>query len=160
MILLQNGQTRQTHSFDGRIMVGGLGLGEGKEGRRRTLPIGLFYLGDNFKTALRKLRGNFETILGQPWDIFETTLRQLGTSMRQFWDNFEVAWTLSKLFWAYETFADVPESLVWWRANLQSGYRVLKKVILFLSISMAYNVISCQKVAENTQILKNAKFAM
>ena len=31
---------------------------------------------------------------------------------------------------------------------------------LFLSISMAYNVISCQKVAENTQILKIAKFAM
>ena len=31
---------------------------------------------------------------------------------------------------------------------------------LILSISMAYNVISCQKVAENTQILKIAKFAM
>ena len=31
---------------------------------------------------------------------------------------------------------------------------------LFLSISMAYNVISCQKVAENTQLLKIAKFAM
>ena len=31
---------------------------------------------------------------------------------------------------------------------------------LFLSITMAYNVISCQKVAENTQILKIAKFAM
>ena len=31
---------------------------------------------------------------------------------------------------------------------------------LFLSISMAYNVISCQKIAENTQILKIAKFAM
>ena len=31
---------------------------------------------------------------------------------------------------------------------------------LFLSISMAYDVISCQKVAENTQILKIAKFAM
>ena len=30
---------------------------------------------------------------------------------------------------------------------------------LFLSISMAYNVISCQKVAENTQ-MKIAKFAM
>ena len=27
-------------------------------------------------------------------------------------------------------------------------------------IFMAYNVISCQKVAENTQILKIAKFAM
>ena len=33
---------------------------------------------------------------------------------------------------------------------------------LFLDdpVSMAYNVISCQKVAENTQILKIAKFAM
>ena len=31
---------------------------------------------------------------------------------------------------------------------------------LFISISMAYYVISCQKVAENTQILKIAKFAM
>ena len=31
---------------------------------------------------------------------------------------------------------------------------------IFLSIYMAYNVISCQKVAENTQILKIAKFAM
>ena len=29
---------------------------------------------------------------------------------------------------------------------------------LFLSISMAYNVISCRKIAENTQILKIAKF--
>ena len=40
-------------------------------------------------------------------------------------------------------------------------YSVKKGVLnLFLSISMAYNVISCQKVAENTQILKIAKFAM
>ena len=31
---------------------------------------------------------------------------------------------------------------------------------LFLSISMAYNVISCQRVAENTRIMKIAKFAM
>ena len=31
---------------------------------------------------------------------------------------------------------------------------------LFLSISMAYNVISCQKVAENTRILKIARFAL
>ena len=31
---------------------------------------------------------------------------------------------------------------------------------LFLSISMAYNVISCRKVAENTQIVKIAKFAI
>ena len=35
----------------------------------------------------------------------------------------------------------------------------LKGVLnLFLSISMAYNMISCQKVAEKTQILKVAKF--
>ena len=46
--------------------------------------------------------------------------------------------------------------------RFSSGSRVLKKGVLnlFLSISMAYNVISCQKVAENTQILKIAKFAM
>ena len=41
-------------------------------------------------------------------------------------------------------------------------FQSVKKGVLnlFLSISMAYNVISCQKVAENTQILKIAKFAM
>ena len=41
-------------------------------------------------------------------------------------------------------------------------FKVVKKGVLnlFLYISMAYNVISCQKVAENTQILKIAKFAM
>ena len=63
---------------------------------------------------------------------------------------------------AYESFATVGEIRVWWRADFQSGSRVLKKGVLnlFLSISMAYNVISCQKVAENTQILKIAKFAM
>ena len=45
---------------------------------------------------------------------------------------------------------------VWWRADFQSGSGVLKKGILnlFLSISMAYNVISCRQNAENTQILK------
>ena len=31
---------------------------------------------------------------------------------------------------------------------------------LFLSISLAYNVISCRKVAENTKILKIAIFVM
>ena len=66
--------------------------------------------------------------------------------------------------WApiYESIATVGEIRVWWRADFQSGSRVLKKGVLnlFLSISMAYNVISCQKVAENTQILKIAKFAM
>ena len=41
-------------------------------------------------------------------------------------------------------------------------FQSVKKGVLnlFLSTSMAYNVISCQKVAENTQILKIAKFAM
>ena len=66
---------------------------------------------------------------------------------------------------AYESIATVGESRVWWRADFQSGSRVLKSVKkgvlnLFLSISKAYNVISCQKVAKNTQILKIAKFAM
>ena len=59
----------------------------------------------------------------------------------------------------YESFSDVGESWIWWRADFQNGSRVLKKVFWtfsFLSISMAYNVISCQKVAENTQILKIA----
>ena len=67
-----------------------------------------------------------------------------------------------QMFCIYESFSDVPESWVWLRADFQSGSRVLKKGVLnlFLSISMAYNVISCQKVAENTQILKIAKFAM
>ena len=53
--------------------------------------------------------------------------------------------------------------------KVESGGETIFKVVLeclkrrsepFLSISMAYNVISCQKVAENTQILKIAKFAM
>ena len=53
----------------------------------------------------------------------------------------------------YDSIAGVGETGVWLRADFQSGSRV------FLSVSMAYNVISCQKVAENTQILKIAKFA-
>ena len=37
-----------------------------------------------------------------------------------------------------------------WRSYVQSGARVLKKGVmdLFLSISMAYSVISCQKFGE------------
>ena len=47
------------------------------------------------------------------------------------------------------------------RPILKVVLKCLKCVLnLFLSISIAYNVISCQKVAENTQILKIAKFAM
>ena len=62
----------------------------------------------------------------------------------------------------YDSIATVGEIRVYRRADFQSGSRVLKKGVLnlFLSISMAYNVISCQKVAESTQILKIAKFAM
>ena len=121
MILLQNGQTRQGNSFDGRNMAGGLGLGVGGREKgnatNRTL-LSWFYilmpshilpirqaqisttlglLWNNFKTALRKLRGNFETTLRQLWDNFETTLRQ-------FWDNFGTTWRLSWLFWAYTYF--------------------------------------------------------
>ena len=55
----------------------------------------------------------------------------------------------------------------WGKLSLVEGrfskwFLSVKKGVLnlFLSIYMAYNVISCQKVAENTQILKIAKFAM
>ena len=46
--------------------------------------------------------------------------------------------------------------------DFQVGSIGLKKGVLnlFLPISMTYNVISCRKVAENTQILKIAKFAL
>ena len=62
----------------------------------------------------------------------------------------------------YGKASDVVESWVQWRSDFQSGSRVLKqgKMNLFLSISMAYNVISCRKVTENTQILKVTKFAI
>ena len=61
----------------------------------------------------------------------------------------------------YDTVSDVVESGVQWRSNFQIGSRVLKIVInLFLCISMAYNVISCIKVAEITQTLKIADFTM
>ena len=58
--------------------------------------------------------------------------------------------------------ATAAETWVQWRPDFQSGSRVLKKDVLdlFLSISMAYNVIVCQKVAENNQIMKIAKFTM
>ena len=62
---------------------------------------------------------------------------------------------------AYDKVATAPESWVQWKSDFQSASSVKKGAMnLFLSISMAYNVISCQKVAENTQILKIAKFAM
>ena len=47
-----------------------------------------------------------------------------------------------KLSGAYESIATVGEIRVWWRADFQSGPRVLKKGVLnlFLSISLAHNV--------------------
>ena len=54
--------------------------------------------------------------------------------------------------WVDQTHATI--SLQW---SFCFTIRVLN---LVLSISMAYNVISCRKVAENTQILKITKFAM
>ena len=54
----------------------------------------------------------------------------------------------------------VPKNWVQWSAVFQSGSRVLKRcyepfyLYLYPSISMAYNVISCRKIAKNAQILK------
>ena len=60
----------------------------------------------------------------------------------------------------YDNVADVAESWVQWRSDFQSGSRVEKGVMnLFLSISLAYNLISCRKNAKNTQILKIANLA-
>ena len=53
--------------------------------------------------------------------------------------------------------------------KVEYGGGLIYKVVLerqkrysepFLIISMAYNVITCRRVAENTQIFKIAKFAM
>ena len=50
----------------------------------------------------------------------------------------------------YDRLSDVAENWVQWRSYFQSGARVLEKVLctfkghLFLSISMAYSVISCK----------------
>ena len=46
--------------------------------------------------------------------------------------------------------------------RFKKWFQSVKKGVLnlFLSIPMAYNVISCRKVAENAQILKIAKLAM
>ena len=46
----------------------------------------------------------------------------------------------------------VAETWVQWRSDFQSGSRVLKKVLWIFS--MAYSVMSRQKFAKNTQILK------
>ena len=52
----------------------------------------------------------------------------------------------------------VAETWVQWRSDFQSGSRVLKKVLW--TFSMAYSVMSRQKFAKNTQILKIADFAI
>ena len=76
-----------------------------------------------------------------------------------------LTWRLNikyQIYLTYDSIAGVGKTGVWLKADVQSGSRVLKQVFwtFFLSIFMAYNVISCQKVAENNQILKIAKFAM
>ena len=71
-----------------------------------------------------------------------------------------LAFVIAQLIWL-NCYCWVKSSMV--EGRFQSGSRVLKKVFWtfsYLCISMAYNVISCQKVAENTQILKITKFAM
>ena len=57
---------------------------------------------------------------------------------------------------------DTSHLLMFQKAESDGGlfFKVVKRcsvVNLFLSISVAYNVISCRKVAENTKILKIAK---
>ena len=45
-------------------------------------------------------------------------------------------------------------------ANTNCLDDLIDDALLLLFLLLAYNVISCQKFAENTQILKHAKFAM
>ena len=55
-------------------------------------------------------------------------------------------------FTRYDEVSVVVENQVHWRSDFQIGSRVLKRVLKgLLSISM----ISCRKVAENTQNLEN-----
>ena len=42
--------------------------------------------------------------------------------------HLEKMFLIKILYFEYETVADAPESLVWWRADFQTGSRVLKKV--------------------------------
>ena len=62
----------------------------------------------------------------------------------------------------YESFSDVGEIRVRWRADFQSGSRVLKKVFWTFSYLYLWHTMwfHADKVAENTQILKIAKFAV
>ena len=41
--------------------------------------------------------------------------------------HLEKMFLIKILYFEYETVADAPESLVWWRADFQTGSRVLKK---------------------------------
>ena len=60
-------------------------------------------------------------------------------------------WTRRKL---YESFSDVGESWVWWRADFQSGSRVLKKVLW--TFSYLYLLHTMWFYAE--KLLKTLKF--
>ena len=67
-----------------------------------------------------------------------------------------ICWRLSQWF----TFLRFCQILGISSEYVQSMFSVCSECVQNLYLWMAYNVISCQKVAENTQILKIAKFAM
>ena len=56
----------------------------------------------------------------------------------------------TSIWFVYDTVSDVVEIKGQWVSDFPSGSRVLKKGVmdLFISISMAYSVISCQKFGE------------
>ena len=58
----------------------------------------------------------------------------------------------------YDAVSDLMHNWVPQRPDFKSGKNVSKHSML--SISMAYNVISCKKVERNTQKLKIADFTM
>ena len=76
------------------------------------------------------------------------------------WKQHYIMWYSSErqIQFRYESFSDVGESWVWWRADFQSGSRVLKKVswtfsYLYLCHTMWFH-------AKKLLILKIAKYAM
>ena len=56
------------------------------------------------------------------------TLLNLFTLFKQLWSKKAVTPLHKKWLYRYESFSDVGEIRVWWRADFQSGSRVLKKV--------------------------------
>ena len=65
------------------------------------------------------------------------------------------------LIFGHDRLSDIVESLVQWRSDFQNGSRVLKGCYgIFLIYFFGIQCDFMPKVAENTQILKIAKFAM